>query len=67
MEAKTSVNNSGMFGSILFIVFLVLKLTGNIDWKWIWVFSPIWMAFVFVSFCMVVVFIVGIIIEGKEI
>jgi hypothetical protein len=27
---------------ILFIVFLILKLTGNIDWSWWWVTSPLW-------------------------
>ena len=27
---------------VLFVVFLVLKLTGNIDWSWWWVTSPIW-------------------------
>ena len=27
---------------ILFIVFLVLKLTDNIDWSWWWVTSPLW-------------------------
>lgn len=27
---------------ILFIIFLILKLDGIIDWKWIWVFSPFW-------------------------
>jgi hypothetical protein len=27
---------------ILFIVFLTLKLTNNIDWSWWWVTSPLW-------------------------
>lgn len=27
---------------ILFIIFLILKLDGIIDWKWVWVFSPLW-------------------------
>lgn len=27
---------------ILFIVFLVLKLTKTIDWSWWWVTSPLW-------------------------
>lgn len=27
---------------IVFIVFLTLKLTGNIDWSWWWVTSPLW-------------------------
>ena len=28
--------------AVLFIVFLVLKLTGEIDWSWWWVTSPLW-------------------------
>lgn len=27
---------------ILFVVFLILKLTGHIDWSWWWVTSPLW-------------------------
>lgn len=27
---------------MLFIIFLMLKLDGIINWKWIWVFSPFW-------------------------
>ena len=33
-------------GFILFIVFLVLKLTKTIDWSWVWVTSPLWISFV---------------------
>jgi hypothetical protein len=41
MANKTSSNGIG-FGTVLFLVFLVLKLTGNIDWSWWWVTSPLW-------------------------
>lgn len=37
-----SANTETNFGSILFIVFLVLKLTNVIDWSWWWVTSPLW-------------------------
>jgi hypothetical protein len=33
MANKTSSNGIG-FGTVLFLVFLVLKLTDNIDWSW---------------------------------
>ena len=26
----------------MFLVFLVLKLTGHIDWSWLWVTAPLW-------------------------
>ena len=44
MSNNNSSSASGgiTFLGILFIVFLVLKLTHYIDWSWWWVFAPIW-------------------------
>lgn len=42
---------------ILFIVFLVLKLTGNIVMPWIWVFSPVWIPSLLIALAYVAVFI----------
>lgn len=39
MEDKEGIS----FFGVLTILFIALKLTGFIDWKWIWVLSPIWM------------------------
>ena len=39
---------------ILFIVFLVLKLTNVINWSWWWVTAPLWIP---VSIVLVVLFI----------
>jgi hypothetical protein len=41
MSKNKSSGGLGILGT-LFIVFLVLKLTGNIDWSWWWVTSPLW-------------------------
>lgn len=37
-------NNRPLFDltTMLFVVFLVLKLTHQIDWSWWWVTSPLW-------------------------
>ena len=32
-------------GVILFLIFLVLKLTGVIAWSWWWVTCPLWIGF----------------------
>lgn len=32
------------FTGLLTILFIALKLTNVIDWKWIWVISPIWIS-----------------------
>jgi hypothetical protein len=48
----------GVLGT-LFLVFLVLKLTGNIDWPWWWVTSPLWIPFaLFLSLVVVISFFV---------
>ena len=37
------------FGSILFLIFLTLKLTNNIEWSWLWVTSPLWIPIIIVG------------------
>jgi hypothetical protein len=39
---STATNGGISLGGLLFIIFLVLKLTGLIDWSWVWVTSPLW-------------------------
>ena len=47
---------SGMtFGDLLLAAFIVLKLTGVIDWSWWWVLSPLWIPIVFMLVVMIIV------------
>lgn len=39
------------FPMLLFLVFLVLKLTKAIDWSWWWITAPIWGVFVIIVIC----------------
>ena len=41
MSNKNNSNGFGL-GTVLFLIFLTLKLTGNIDWSWWWITSPLW-------------------------
>ena len=46
------------FLPILFLVFLVLKLTDVIDWSWWWVTCPLWIEmvlFLIVAFIVIIV------------
>lgn len=47
------------FLSLLGILFIGLKLTGNIAWSWWWVLSPLWIpfagAFLFVLVVLIIV------------
>ena len=41
--SNTSSSSGGSSGfTLLFIVFLVLKLTDTINWSWWWVTLPLW-------------------------
>ena len=46
MDKKTK--NAFPLTTVLFLIFLVLKLTNNIDWSWWWVTSPLWVPLLFV-------------------
>ena len=47
-------------GMILFIVFLVLKLTETIDWSWWWVTAPLWIPIVLTFTLLLIGFIAAI-------
>ena len=61
-----NVRNSGMgFISVLTLIFIVLKLTNNISWSWIWVLSPIWITAVLLIIIFAIIMIGGRIKKGK--
>lgn len=42
MSSNETTSGGVGFMGLLFIVFLVLKLTHVIDWSWWWVTAPLW-------------------------
>lgn len=57
--AKSETTSGGLgLGTVLFLIFLVLKLTNTIDWSWWWVTSPIWIPLAFVT---IILILIGII------
>lgn len=54
--AKNSGGSGLSLPGVLFIIFLILKLTGNIDWSWWWVTSPLWIP-ILVFIGLVIIFI----------
>lgn len=55
---NTSSSSSGGIGfsGLLTIVFIVLKLTSQIDWSWWWVLAPIWIPLLIVVVCAAIAF-----------
>lgn len=68
MASKSSSSGIGLTG-VLFVVFLVLKLTGNIDWSWWWVTSPLWIPLALVTciFLLVLLMIISLFFLGFNI
>jgi len=44
-EKQVIVKSSFPFIPILGLLFITLKLTGYIQWPWLWVLSPFWVPF----------------------
>ena len=62
--AETQVNVSGGLGlgSVLFIVFLVLKLCEVITWSWWWVTAPLWIPLALGLSIFALIFVIGAIV-----
>lgn len=58
MEKRNNQTAGGGIGcsGVLFLIFLVLKLTGLISWSWWWVTSPLWIGFALVVLALVIIF-----------
>ena len=38
--------------NILTILFIALKVFGKIDWKWRWVYAPVWVPIALIVVCL---------------
>jgi len=61
--AKENTSSGMGIGMILFIVFLILKLTGTINWSWWWVTSPLWIPLALGGIIIGIIGVIAIIIE----
>jgi hypothetical protein len=64
MQKDKEVKTVGLgFVDALTLLFIALKLTGQIDWNWIWVLSPIWISISFLAVLIIVILLIGRIID----
>ena len=59
-------NKSLELGTILFLIFLVLKLTNNISWSWWWVTAPLWIPIVSIILIVGIAVLIGLIFYLKK-
>ena len=61
--AKENTSSGMGIEMVLFIVFLVLKLTGVINWSWWYVTMPLWLPIALGGIIIGIVGVIAIIIE----
>jgi len=70
MDNRVTMGASPAF--LLFLVFLVLKLTGHIAWSWWWVTAPLWgpavivLAFIVGGFILFLILVLISAAQGKN-
>lgn len=64
MSNKTNSSSGVGLGTVLFLIFLVLKLTGNINWSWWWVTAPLWIPVGVLGVVLLFIFLFTTIFKG---
>ena len=59
MSSSSSSSGAVGFSGLLTVVFIALKLTGNITWPWVWVLSPLWISFILEIASLAIVFLIA--------
>ena len=62
---KAGTLGTGFF-SLMFLMFLGLKISGMIDWNWWWVFAPIWVPLLVGAAIIGIMFVVLAITAGVK-
>lgn len=61
-QTKSTGGGIGFFG-LLAIVFITLKLTGNIAWSWWWVLAPLWAPVTIFLTIVIIAFIIALALD----
>ena len=64
MSSSSSSSSSGIgFSGLLTVLFVGLKLTGQITWPWLWVLSPIWIS-ALIAIAILTIILIAAIVAG---
>jgi hypothetical protein len=59
MSNNTSASSGGIgFPGLLTVLFIGLKLTGYINWPWLWILSPMWISLLLAVVILGIAFII---------
>lgn len=63
---KSKCGHSMSIGTILGIVFIILKLAGLIKWSWVWVLAPFWIGATVAILLFIIAIITSLICYGVD-
>ena len=63
MSSSSSSSGGIGFSGLLTVLFVGLKLTGQITWPWLWVLSPIWIS-ALIGIAILTIFLIAAIVAG---
>ena len=63
MSNSKNVSVQFPMAGFLGLIFITLKLTGYINWSWLWVLSPFWLPFVIALVIFILVFLGAIVVD----
>lgn len=71
MSSSSSSSSSSGIGlsGLLGVLFVGLKLTGHINWPWLWVTAPFWIPLVIVLALLIaggILFAIAYLLDGKR-
>ncbi len=54
MDKKTNYRSGFSICDLLLVAFIILKLTGTINWSWWWVLAPLWIPLAIILICIII-------------
>lgn len=63
MSSSSSSSGGIGFSGLLTVLFVGLKLTGQITWPWLWVLSPLWIS-ALIAIAILTIILIAAIVAG---
>jgi len=64
-KTETSTQRGAYFVGFVALVFIILKVTGAVNWSWIWVLLPLWGPVVVAPIAAVILIVILLLIFKK--
>ena len=62
---KTIVKSGTSLSTLLLVLFIAFKLSGVINWSWVWILSPVWIP-LSVALIMIIIILIYAMIKDKK-